>query len=401
MSRTLSDDAGHRAWLAAETERLFAFGRDVIHPDGGAAVLGERGEPLLDQPVQLWITARTVHVFALGTLLGVPGSRTTAEAALAGIAGPLADRDHGGWCSTIGSGGPKSCYDHAFVLLAASSAVTAGLAGGEGLLAAAEGVYVDRFWDDEAGMVVDAWSADWSTADPYRGLNSTMHSVEAMLATADVTGDPVWLDRAGRIAARVARIGADHDWRLPEHFTADWTPVLDHNRDRPADPFKPYGATIGHGLEWSRLLLQLEAAGGAALTGAAVALYDRAVADGWQVDGAPGFVYTTDWDGAPVVRQRMHWVVAEAIAAAAALHRCTGEQRYADDYARWWDYATAYLLDLDGGSWWHELGPDNRPAAGTWVGKPDLYHAVQACLLPRLPVAPSIATALRRGMLGS
>ena len=44
---------------------------------------------------------------------------------------------------------------------------------------------------------------------------------------------------------------------------------------------------------------------------------DRAVRDGWAVDGAPGFAYTTDWAGAPVVRTRMHWVAAEAIGAAA------------------------------------------------------------------------------------
>nr|WP_258562767.1 AGE family epimerase/isomerase [Nocardioides sp. MAH-18] len=378
---------------------MLDFGDRVIHPDGGAAVLGERGDPLLEQPVQLWITARTLHVYALGTLLGVPGSRPVAEAALAGITGRLADAEHGGWRAQAEDVGPKSCYDHAFVLLAASSGVVAGLTGSAELFEDAQRVFLTRFWDDGAGMVVDAWDAAWSAPDPYRGLNSSMHSVEALLATADVTGDRAWLERAARVAARVVELGAAHDWRLPEHFATDWTPVLDHNRDRPADPFKPYGATVGHGLEWSRLLLQVEASGGPRLTDAAVALYDRAVADGWQVDGAPGFVYTTDWAGVPVVRQRMHWVAAEAIAAAAALWRATGEQRYADDYARWWDYAARHLLDHEGGSWWHELDPENRPAAGTWSGKPDLYHAVQACLLPRLPVAPSLATALRHGML--
>lgn len=389
----------HRSWLADETLRLLAFGDRVIHPAGGAAVLGERGEPLLDQPAQLWITARTVHVYALGTLLGVPGSRPVAEAALAGLAGPFADAEHGGWRAVLGEDGAKSCYDHAFVLLAGSGAVAAGLPGSDGLFAEAQRVFVARFWDDAAGMVVDAWDATWSEPDAYRGLNSSMHAVEALLATADVTGDPAWRERAARIATRVVELGAAHAWRLPEHFASDWTPLLDHHRDRPADPFKPYGATVGHGLEWSRLLLQLEASGGPALTGAAVALYDRAITDGWQVDGAPGFVYTTDWEGTPVVRQRMHWVAAEAIGAAAVLWRRTGEQRYADDYARWWDYAARHLLDRDGGSWWHELDPENRPAAGTWAGKPDLYHAVQATLIPRLPVAPSLATALGRGML--
>ena len=72
------------------------------------------------------------------------------------------------------------------------------------------------------------------------------------------------------------------------------------NRDRPDDQFQPYGATVGHGLEWSRLLLHLEASLADPpdwLLPAAEALFDRAVADGWAVDGADGFVYTTDWDG--------------------------------------------------------------------------------------------------------
>ena len=36
----------------------------------------------------------------------------------------------------------------------------------------------------------------------------------------------------------------------------------------------------------------------------------------------------------------------------------------------------------------------NRPAAGTWAGKPDVYHAYQATLFPRLPVAPTLGAAL-------
>ncbi|MFP3682127.1 sugar isomerase, partial [Pseudomonas sp. SIMBA_041] len=42
----------------------------------------------------------------------------------------------------------------------------------------------------------------------------------------------------------------------------------------------------------------------------------------------------------------------------------------------------------------HELGPDNQPSARIWGGKPDLYHAWQAVLIPRLPLAPSMASAL-------
>jgi mannose/cellobiose epimerase-like protein (N-acyl-D-glucosamine 2-epimerase family) len=288
----------------------------------------------------------------------------------------------------------KECYAHAFVVLAASSCAVAGRPGAARLLSDALEVFDTRFWDEAAGLCVDRWDTAWTALDPYRGLNATMHAVEALLAASDATGDPTWRQRAARICTAVVGWAAQHDGRLPEHFDERWAPQLEHNADRPDDPFQPYGATVGHALEWSRLLLQVEASCGGDLLPTARALFDRAVTDGWAADGADGFVYTTDWDGRPVVHDRMHWVVAEAIGAAAALHRRTGEHGYAEHYARWWDYADAHLLDRERGSWRHQLDRHNRPTATVWAGKPDLYHAVQATLLPQLPLTPSLASAL-------
>ncbi|NYE36962.1 mannose/cellobiose epimerase-like protein (N-acyl-D-glucosamine 2-epimerase family) [Nocardioides cavernae] len=391
------------AWLDAECRRLIEFGRHVVHPLGGAAWLDDRGTPDLARPVHTWITSRMVHVHGLGALLGVEGAAEVAEGTLAGLRTTLRDDEHGGWFEAVGRDGVatsavKSCYAHAFVMLAGSTGVVAGVPGAEDVLADATRVFERHFWDEDRGRVVDEWDRGWSEPAPYRGLNSTMHSLEAMLAVGDVTGDPVWHQRAARLAGLVVDLAGAHDGRLPEHFGPDWSVDLELNRDRPDDPFKPYGATVGHGLEWSRLLLHLEATlGGAAPAGlleTSRLLFERAVADGWHVDGSPGFVYTTDWSGRPVVRARMHWVAAEAIAAAAALHRRTGEEGYAQCHGSWWAYAAEHLLDLEQGSWHHELDPDNRPHASVWPGKPDLYHAVQATLLPRLPLTPSLASAV-------
>ncbi|MFC8191527.1 AGE family epimerase/isomerase [Cellulomonas sp. NPDC057328] len=410
MSAAVSPaSAAHRQWLDAELRRLLDFGRHVVHPLGGAAYLREDGTPDLERPLHTWITARMVHVYGLGAMLGEPGAREIAEGALRGLTGPLRDEQHGGWFTAVDAGGrvvgdgAKSCYDHAFVLLAASTAALAGLPGARELLADARGTFVSRFWDDRDGMCGDTWDRTWSTLDAYRGTNANMHAVEAMLATADVDGDEEWLVRASRIASRLVAVAEERAWRIPEHYTADWRPDLDYNHERPRDQFKPYGATVGHGLEWSRLLLQLEAATQPStaesldLLSAAESLFDRAVTDGWAVDGADGFVYTTDWEGQPIVSERMHWVVAEAIAAAAALGQRTDRPGYADWYDRCWDYARRYLIDHECGSWRHELDPQNRPAAATWPGKPDLYHAVQATLLPRLPLAPGLARAVHDG----
>nr|WP_278260066.1 AGE family epimerase/isomerase [Nocardioides convexus] len=302
----------------------------------------------------------------------------------------MCDTAHDGWFHALDADGRpdlaagKTCYDHAFVLLGTSSAVVAGLPGADALLAAASTVFLERFWDEDAGRCRDEWSADWSRLDSYRGLNANMHAVEAMLAVADATGDLSWRRRAARVADFVVDLAARYDARLPEHFDAAWTSLPDLNADRPADPFKPYGATIGHGLEWSRLLLTLDAvAPDERLLPTAEALFDRAVADGWSVDGTPGFVYTTDWSGTPVVRDRMHWVLAEALAAAAALLARTGEQRYAAWFREWWAHAEDVFIDRAQGSWHHQTRRGQPPRGGRVAG--------QARPLPRGPGHPAPA----------
>lgn len=379
----------------------------------GFGYLDERGTTDPHGDNELYITCRMTHVFSLGLMAGEfsePGAPTPADlASLAahGISalqsGPLHDREHGGWVSRVDSRGlpvesSKRAYDHAFVLLAASSAAMADIAGAASLLARATEIQGNHFWDESEGLVLEEWDAGWQTLEPYRGLNSNMHTVEAYLAAGDALGDQTWYERAGRIAERVIAWGAENSWRLPEHFDSTWTPLLNHHRDQPAHPFRPFGATVGHGLEWARLLVSVREALGEkapdALLDGAIALHRRAVEDGWSSDGAEGFVYTTDWTGEPVVRARMHWVVAEAIATATVLHAVTGEHRYLDEVGRWWDYADRYIIDHQRGSWRHELDERNRPAATTWPGKPDVYHAYQAALIADLPVAPSFAGAL-------
>ncbi|AQA02867.1 N-acyl-D-glucosamine 2-epimerase [Mycobacterium sp. MS1601] len=400
----------HRAWLDRERSRLLAFGRRVGLDGGGAAYLGDDGEPAPEFGVQTWITARMVYVYSLGHLLGAPGSGPIADAAMAGLTGRLRDREHGGWFRALDASGMpdaaagKSCYDHAFVMLAASAAVLAERPGAQSLLSDATEIYLQYFWDATVGLPVDTWDVTFTRADDYRGVNATMHSVEALLAVADsvpAEDAHAWRARALSAVQFVITMAQAHADRIPEHYSACWQPDLNLNQDNPGDQFKPFGATPGHGLEWARLILNTEAVTGTdpELVVAATRLFDRAVADGWAADGAEGFVYTTDWDGVPVVSQRMHWVLAEAINSAAVLYRRTADPRFAQWYTTWWDYARRHLIDVERGSWLHELDSANRPAATVWPGKPDLYHAFQTTLIPQLPLAPTLARALREGLL--
>ncbi|HEX8078589.1 MAG TPA: AGE family epimerase/isomerase [Jatrophihabitans sp.] len=395
----------HRAWLAEECVRLLDFAMASAHPDGGFAWLDDNGVALLDQPVHTYITSRMTHVFSLGQLLGLPGMGRLADHGVAALSGRLRDLEHGGWFTAVGPNGPtagqKRAYEHAFVVLAASSAAAAGRDGAARLLSDALAVVEEQFWVEEDGLLVDEWDEQFRTLDPYRGVNANMHAVEAFLAAADVTGLALWRDRALRIVERVVHgFARSNSWSLPEHFDSSWQALPDYNTSDRAHQFRPYGVTIGHLMEWARLALHLRAALGPAapdwLLADAESLFGAAVRLGWSVDGAEGFVYTVDWDGTPVVRDRLHWVLTEALGAAAALGGVTDDPRYEHWYRLWWDHAAALFLDPVGGSWRHELDPRNRPAATVWSGKPDVYHALQATIIPVLPLAPTFATALAR-----
>lgn len=389
--------------LAREAARLVDFARGSYVEGAGFGWLDGDGRLVATRPVHLWVTSRMVHVFSLATLEGDDGTgRLVSGGVAALLAGPLRDREAGGWFSAVNRQGrpvatDKLAYDHAFVLLAASTALTAGVAGADELLESALRTF-DRHFLDAAGRVVDGYPRDLSVPEPYRGANSSMHAVEALLAAADVTGDRRRHAAALAIATPlIDGVARRFGHRLPEHFDEDWTPRPDYHQDLPDDPFRPFGWTPGHGLEWSRLLLQLEAGSQeppAWLLPAARDLFDTAVRHGWAVGGSPGFSYTLDWSNRPVVPRRMHWVHAEAVAAAAALHARTGEERYAEHERAWWGFAEEFLLDRDRGSWHHELDERNRPVAITWPGKPDVYHAYQATLLARLDPLRGLAAQL-------
>ncbi|MCP2269197.1 AGE family epimerase/isomerase [Actinokineospora diospyrosa] len=385
-------------WLAAQRRALVTFAAKAADPAGGFGWLDASGGRVAEQPVATWITARMTHVFSLEHGLGDPDAAALADHGIAALRGRLHDDQHGGWFASVADT-TKAAYEHSFVLLAACSAHAAGRPGAEELLTEALEVIGTRFWDVEVGLPFESWDRAWSTTEAYRGANSTMHFVEAFLAAGDVTGDKIWHQRALGLAERIVHVtSAAHGWRVPEHFTEDWRPDLDYNSSNPRHPFRPFGSTIGHWLEWARLLLHLEATLGedapAWLLPDARALFDSSVRRGWGVDGYLGFVYTLDWDDLPVVRERMHWVIAEAIMAASALRARTGEDPYADWYVTFWEYARKHHIDPVGG-WRHELSPDGSPSAGVWAGKPDTYHAYQATLFPTLPLSPAAALAVR------
>lgn len=405
----LIDTPENRVFLKEICSNLLSFGHQFPSPGGGSYYLGDDGTPWKERNRETWITSRMAHVYSIGTFLGHEGSEALVDAALKGLRGELHDTANGGWYAGLTANDEivptKQCYAHAFVILAASSAVLAGRPGAEELLKEALAVYDKFFWNEEEGLSCDTWNTEFTVLDDYRGINANMHTVEAFLAAADVLEDEKYRVRAGRIVDHVIGWARENNWRIPEHFTKDWVPNLECNKEKPDDPFKPYGATPGHGIEWARLITQWalstykdDKEGASRYIEAAENLHNRAVADAWNADEAPGIAYTTDWEGNPVVHDRMHWTLAEAINTSAVLYHVTGKQKYADDFAMFLQYLDEKVLDHVNGSWFHQLDRNNQLLGTVWPGKSDIYHALQATLIPYYQADVSIAPAIKKGL---
>ena len=403
------DSEENRQFLQELCNELLGFGHKFPSPGGSSYYLGDDGTPWKERNRETWITSRMAHVYSIGTMLGHEGSEELVDAALKGLRGELHDVKNGGWYAGLTAGGNivenKQCYAHAFVILAATSGMLAKRPGAEELLQDALKLYDLRFWNEEEGLSCDTWNTEFTVMDDYRGINANMHTVEAFLAVADVAGKEEYRVRAGRIIDRVTGWAADNNWRIPEHFTKDWVADLECNKEKPDDQFKPYGATPGHGIEWARLITQWalstykedkESAG--KYIEIAENLYNRAVEDAWNADGAPGIAYTTDWNGNPIVHDRMHWTLAEAINTSATLYHVTKKQKYADDFAEFMEYLEDKVHDHVNGSWFHQLDRNNNVIGTVWPGKSDIYHALQATLIPYYASDVSIAAAVKQGL---
>ncbi|MGA2009654.1 MAG: AGE family epimerase/isomerase [Solirubrobacteraceae bacterium] len=397
----------HRAWMTGQAIALLEFFRASIDGHGRFVELDDDGRPLptgcppaLRARQNLLTVTRVVHSYALGEMLGIPGCAAIVDRGLSALWSEHRDHSAGGYVNAIGHDGDddatKAAYGHAHVLLAASTAIAAGHAQADTLFDDVLAVIDEHFWSEADGAASEAYDRDWHELEAYRGINSNMHLCEALLAAAQARAMPELALRAARLVTKfIDGYGREHGWLLPEHYDVSWTPVLDYNHDRLDDPFRPYGATVGHSLEWARLVLCTQIATGhrdERSVEASEALFDRAVELGWDKRHG-GLAYTLDWSGAPANPDHYWWPVAEGIGTAAYLLHVTGRDVYETWYRRFWEYAATHLIDHRRGGWYPQLDEYNRRKVHPWYGKPDIYHSLQACLLPILPVASSAAGA--------
>jgi mannose/cellobiose epimerase-like protein (N-acyl-D-glucosamine 2-epimerase family) len=86
------------------------------------------------------------------------------------------------------------------------------------------------------------------------------------------------------------------------------------------------------------------------------------------------------------VRDRLWWPICEGVGAAHFLGNAESEGWY----RRFWDFAARHLIDARHGGWFCQLDEELRPIPGYFAGKPDIYHALQACLIPLYGVEGSL-----------
>ena len=286
--------------------------------------------------------------------------------------------------------GDNHCYGLAFVLLAYSHALAAGMEEARGYMEETYALMEQRFWEPAHGLYADQASADWSVLDPYRGQNANMHACEAMLAAFEASGDPRYVQRAATLAhnitVRQAKLAGGMIW---EHYTPEWRIDWNYNREDKSNIFRPWGYQPGHFTEWAKLLLQLERHAahldGAAdwLAPRAQWLFDTALEKAWDHSHG-GIHYGFGTEGEICDGDKYFWVQAESLAAAAVLAERTadgaGREHYWTWYDRIWAYSWEHFVDHEHGAWYRILSPENGKltAEKSPAGKVD-YHTMGAC----------------------
>ncbi|WP_429498392.1 AGE family epimerase/isomerase [Robbsia andropogonis] len=282
----------------------------------------------------------------------------------------------------------RHAYGHAFVLLAYAHASLAGIQEATPLIAETYALVNTHFWDSTHQLYADEADGDWHL-QPYRGQNANMHMTEALMAAYDATKERHYLIRAlllaENICIRQAALTNDLIW---EHFDSDWHVDWEYNKNDPANLFRPWGFQLGHQVEWTKILLQLERRVNAIpeltpqtmwMLPRARELYDAAMVPGWDTQHG-GILFGMAPDGTICDNDKYFWVQAEAFAAAARLARRTGEQRYWEDYDRLWAYCWEHFIDHTYGAWYRILRRDNTKYSDekSPPGKTD-YHTMGAC----------------------
>lgn len=276
----------------------------------------------------------------------------------------------------------QRAYGYAFVMLMYAAVKKAGIIKTDEPLHRLYAMLESRFWQPEHGLYADEISASGELS-PYRGQNANMHICEAMIACYEATNDSMFLRRAELIATNIVqRQAALTDNLIWEHYTEDFQPDWEFNKDDPKNIYRPWGFQPGHLTEWSQLLVLLnQYAPQPWLLERAQQLFDHAYKTSWD-DEFGGLTYGFAPNGQCCDDDKYFWVQSESFAAAAMLLNATGEFRYMAAYEQLWQYSWEHMIDHQDGAWWWMLKKDNSrySTQKSVAGAKCDYHTIGACL---------------------
>ena len=128
---------------------------------------------------------------------------------------------------------------------------------------------------------------------------------------------------------------------------------------------------------------------------AAKGLFRQAMLLGWDAKHG-GFFYTLDWQDKPDKCMKLWWPACEAVGAAHFLNELCPAPEWEAAYRQVWDVLSSAFVDRANGGWREELTEDMKPSFTIFPGKGDIYHALQACLIPLYPATGSLTRAIQQ-----
>ena len=94
------DSTEHVRWLGNHMQTVLEYGQHAyIH--GGFGYIRSDGSVDAAKPVELDLTARSTYIYAIASLLGIPGSLRRCEHGVQAIRNAFKDSDYDGWFSLI------------------------------------------------------------------------------------------------------------------------------------------------------------------------------------------------------------------------------------------------------------------------------------------------------------
>lgn len=215
----------------------------------------------------------------------------------------------------------------------------------------------------------------WLSPGAAKETNTHLHLMEAFAALFEASGDPLVKSRTEALVRLFHERILQPGGYAAKEFALDWT------------PFGEPAVSYGHDLETAWLLLDTARALGrpddARVAAAALRLGSLSAKAGF--DGAlGGYFEEGPPGGAPVLRDKIWWIQAEALPALYQLYVLTGDGLHLARLERTLEFIEVHQRDRRYGGWFWGIGENGRVTAkgedksGEWKAS---YHELRALVL--------------------